>query len=388
MKRFFDTIDKTLKSVKFAVFLMLLIGAASIYGTIFPARTPFDFNLYKTPPFILLLFLFAVHIAYCTLFRLLKQSKTRLSNKTGGKEIARVPLETDLVNKLKKRGFKTEEVAEGLYLHKGSMRIRCVLLIHLALVLLLIAVGLSSLTGFLGTANVHVGDKLSSCFDWNKKVDVPLPFDIIVDKAEILYYPMPIKVLAEDMISGQRELITTKEEEKVTFASHIFKIVKAQPATGRMLINLIKDSKETGPFENVVATDDLKVRFTLKAYIDPIPKQYVADIAVFENRVEKASKRISINDPLFYKGYRIYLLNIDKDEYNFDFVGFQITKEPFMGPIWFSCILLCLSLLLYPFMKEFRMRIEQKDGELVIYALPPIHNTEELVSSLLTDNHL
>lgn len=383
MKRPFDVIDNTLKSVKFALFLMLLIGSASIYGTIYPARTPYDFNLYKSVPFILLLFIFAIHIAYCTVFRLIRQTKARLSTTGGGKEMCRIPFNEEYINNLKKAGFKAEEKEGAIYIHRGTLRVKLILLIHIALILLLVAVGLSSMTGFLGTANVHVSDKLTTCFDWNRKTDVPLPFEIIVDKAEIVFYPMPIKVLAEDMKSKERLLITTRESELIKFGAKTFKITKADPSSGKMKVLYIKDGTVLGPFENVVTDNGLEVKFTLKAYIDPVPKQYTADIAIFENRVEKASKKISINDPLFYNGYRIYLLNIDKDQFNFDFVGFQITKEPFMGLVWFSSILLCLTLFVYPFIKEYRLRVEKKGEEIIIYALPPFSNADLLIKNLI-----
>ncbi len=377
MKKFLLFIDSLLKSVKFAVILMLLIGAASIYGTIYPAKTPFDFNLYKTVPFTALLFLFAVNVAYCTAFRLVKQVKARRSDFKGGKEVVTVDKGDFFLERLKEAGFKTEDRGEYIYAVRGWNRLTVILIIHIAIVLLLTGAGLSSLTGFIGTANVHVNDKLSQCFDWEKKKDVPLPFDIVVDRAEIIYYPMPIKVLVQDMLSNESSLIVTKELEKITFGSHSFKITKADPATGKMTIYLIREGREEGPFENIVTGDNRQFKFTLKAYIDPTPRQYVAEVAIFENRIQKVSKRISINDPLIYRGYRIYLLNIDKDEFNFPYVGFQITKEPFLWLIWFSSILLCLSLFVYPFLKEYRL-ILVKNGERLI-----VYSNDETVKDLL-----
>jgi len=387
MKQVLAFFDSLFKSVKFSIFLMLLIGAASIYGTIFPAKTPFDVNIYKTVPFTLLLFLFAFNTAYCTVFRLLKQTKAKrkdIANR-GGKEVIRINADENkiLLESLERLHFKIVGNDENIYAFKGSRRIYIVLAIHIAIVLLFITTGLSSLTGFLGTANVHVNDKLSLCFDWRLKKDVPLPFDIVVDGAKILFYPMPIKVLAEDNVTLQKELFTTQEGETVSFAGADFKIVEADPFTGKLKIFLIKEGKELGPFENLIALDKLNVKFTLKAYIDPVPKQYTADIAIFENRVEKASKKISINDPLVYKGYRIYLMNIAKDEYNFDFVGFQITKEPFMPYIWLSSILLCASLLFYPFIRERRYRIERQGEQFVVYVLYPVEEGEQFLYTVL-----
>lgn len=371
---------------------MLLIGLASIYGTIFPAKTPFDLNIYKTVPFILLLFLFALNTAYCTLFRLIKQVKAKQNffSTTGGKATITIS-ESDynvLLGRLQKSGFKIITKDNNIYAFKGANRIYVVLAIHIAIILLLITIGLSSLTGFLGTANVYVNDKLSQCFDWELKKDVPLPFDIVVDSAKIVFYPMPIKVLVEDNITTQKQLFTTKEGEIISFAAEKFKITEADPVTGKLKVFILKDGNQVGPFENTINFEKLNLKFTLKAYIDPIPRQYFADIAIFENRIEKISKTVSINDPLVYKGYRIFLMNIAKDEYNFDYVGFQITKEPFMPLIWLSSIMLCISLLFYPFIREIRYRIEKQENSFTVYALYPAEYSQQYLSNLLKETNI
>lgn len=390
--RILTFIDNLLKSVKFGVFLMLLIGLASIYGTIFPAKTPFDLNVYKTLPFISLLFLFALNTAYCTLFRLIKQLKAKqnFSSTTGGKALITISEaeSNTLLDRLQKSGFKNFTKDNNIYAFKGANRIYVILAIHIAIVLLLITTGLSSLTGFLGTANVYVNDKLSQCFDWELKKDVPLPFDIVVDAAKIVYYPMPIKVLVKDNITSQSQLFTMREEDVISFAGERFKITEADPITGKLKVFLLKDGKQVGSFENAVSFEKLNLKFTLKAYIDPIPKQYIADIAIFENRIEKASKRVSINDPLVYKGYRIFLMNIARDEYNFDYVGFQITKEPFMPFIWLSSIMLCVSLIFYPFIREIRYRIEKQENCFTVYALYPAEYSQKYLSNLLKGTNI
>lgn len=364
---------------------MLIIGVASIYGTIFPAVTPFDFNIYRTVPFVLLLFLFALNTAYCTIFRLLKRYKARLNNISSGKELKTIDRESalSLLERLKKQKFNIKHTEMGIYITKGEKRQLVVLLVHFSIVMLFISAGLSSLTGFLGTANVHVNDKLSQCFDWDKKRDVELPFEIIVDSAKILYYPMPIKVMVESYKNQKRELITTKEGERFSFLNNSFKVLEADPLTGKLKIYLLLKDREEGPYENIVPLSGDSIKFTLKAYIDPIPKQYVADIAIFENKRQMVTKRVSINDPLIYKGYNIYLMNIAKDAYNFDYVGFQITKEPFMPLIWLSCILLITSLFLYPFLTEKRFGIVLKEDVAIIYSLASSKESERFLLQLL-----
>lgn len=384
MKKLFEFLDSTLKSVRFTVVLMLGIGAASIYGTIFPAKTPFEFNLYKTPAFIALLFVFALNIAYCTFGRLLKQTKTRGEKKPIGQEICRLSCTVeDAAEKFKNRGFAVETTQEGFTASKGRYKSVIVLIIHAASVFLLISAGLSSATGFLGTSNVHVNDKLSACFDWRKKTDVPLPFDIYVDGAFTDYYPMPIKVELENAVTGMKKLVVTKENETIDFESLKIKILKADPPSRTVLFGVIKDGREHGPYENITTAENFSLSIKLMAFIDPLPKQYYTDVAVFENSVQQTRKRVSINDPLFYKGYRIYLVETGKDSYGFDYVGFQITKEPLINAIWFFSVLLCAALAAYPFMRKYYIRVIQEDGTLIVFAAPAGVTEEEIRKILL-----
>ncbi len=358
MKNILVFADKTLKSVKFSVFLMLVIASASIYGTIYPARTPFDFNLYKTPYYIALLILFAINLSYCTTIRVYRQLKGKYESGILGQDVIYISEE---LQKVKERlilaGYKVVEKDYGLLARKGILRYGAILIIHISIVILLISAASSSIFGFLGTMNVHVGDTKDMVFDWKKKEDIKLPFQIVPHYLFIEYYPMDIKIEIEDPLSGYKEEFVTKEKRLVNFKNKAIFIEKADLTD--FSVQFRADGSEQ-VYKN--ESSDHGIRIKLKAYLDPVVKQYYCDVEL----KGIVNKRVSINDPLVYDNYRIYLINTGKDDFGFDYVGFQITKEPFINLIWFSSILLCIALSLYPFLKESYIKAYKEEDKIKI----------------------
>lgn len=366
MRNLLTFIDKTLKSVKFSVILMLLIALASIYGTVFPAKGPYDFNLYKTPYFIALLFLFALNLLYCTLFRVFKQIKGKYKIGITGRETFHTEKSIEQIKEaLKNKGYKIFETDYGLIAKKGILRYTSIILIHISIILILIFAGLSNMTGFLGTVNVHVGDETEKVFDWEEKEDIKIPFRIYAENLFIDYYPIDVKILVEDINSGEKREFITKEGKVIIFSGRTIKVEKVD------LQNFYVYFKTSEIGNEIFKNEDLNsaIRIKLKAYMDPVIRQYYCDLTLKDSGKEIVRKRVSINNPLIYGDYRFYLIETGKDPFGFDYVGFQITKEPFINFIWLGSILLCLSLIFYPFLKESYVKVykETKGIKITLY---------------------
>ncbi len=357
MRNIFSFLDRTLRSVKFSVVLMLLIAIASIYGTIYPAKTPFDFNLYKTPYYIGLLFLFAINLSYCTVTRVYRQLKGKYEAGLVGDHTYYTQADIGLVReRLISAGYEILEKDYGLLARKGLLRYSSILVIHISLVMLLVFAGLSNLFNFHGTVNVHVGDEKDLVFDWKEKRDVKFPYKIIPHYLFVEYYPMDIKIELEDQ-KGEKTEIITREKKTVSFAGRNIFIEKADLTDFSVHFRI---DGEKDIFKNL--TPDQTIRIKLKAYADPVVKQFYCDLEL----KGVAKKRISVNDPLTYEDYKFFLIDTGKDDFGFDYVGFQITREPFINLIWLSSILLCLSLCLYPFLKESFIRVYKEEKGLKI----------------------
>lgn len=371
----FKFLDKLFKSSNFAIILMITISIISIYGTLFPAKTPFDFNLYKTPFFIFLLFIFAINIAYCSYFRVVKTFIAINKGNFGGQPILYV--KEEIIEELKEYGYKVKKIDKGYLISKGALRTYSIIGLHVFIVALLIVAGLSSYLGFLGTVNVYEKKSTDICFSWKEKKDVYLPFTISINSANIDFYPMPLKLLVEDRVTGDNLEIVTSEGGTFSFKDYKIKIFKAIIEKKTIIFYLMKDGMQIGPFENQYMDNERYLNIKFLAYQEPLPKQYYADITVGNNE-KNIRKQISINNPLNFEGYNIYLIDIGSDQFGFPYVGLQITYEPFINFIWLLSFFIILSLFIYPFVSQSFISLKAQENRYAVYVWKTKFTNREL----------
>lgn len=361
----FKFIDSLLKSTNFAIFFMIFIGVISIYGTLFPPRTPFDFNLYKTPFFISLLFLFAINVGYCCYFRIIRVFVAIIKGKFTGKVFCSV--KKDILENFKKRGFKIKQIEDGYLVSKGLVKTYSIVLLHIFIVLLIITAGLSSYLGFLGTVNIHEKNGTDICFSWNEKKDVLLPFNIYINSTRIDYYPMPLKLEIVNLKDNTKKEIITKEREVIDYNGLKIRILKGVIERKSVVFSVLYNGTEIGTFENDFLHENFSFKIKLLAYMDPLPRQFYADITIQDRMGNRDSKTININNPMEFQGYRIYLIDIGKDDFGFPYVGLQITYEPMLRMIWIICVLIILTLIIYPFVNEYHIKLKNEDNGFNIF---------------------
>ena len=364
IKKILNFIDNLFKSSRFAIIFMIFIGIVSIYGTLFPPKTPFDFNLYKTPFYIAMLLVFAINVAYCTYFRIIKVYQALKKGSFG--TIPLMIVQKEVLGAIKERGFKIKETNKGLLASKGIIKSISIICLHVFIVLLIIIAGVSSYFGFLGTVNIHENRSSNICFSWNDKTDVSLPFNIMVKSIKVDYYPMPVKVEIEDNKTNKKSEFVTKEGGIIEFDKSRVKILKGLIESRTILFTIIKDGVEIGPFENEYSDQSISFKIKFLAYIEPVPKQFYAYLNVRSNDKE-IDKEVSINNPLVFDGYRIYLINTGVDDFGFPYAGLQITYEPLISLIWILCILIVLSLIMYPFVNEEHLLLVFENDRVVVY---------------------
>ncbi|MCX7769852.1 MAG: cytochrome c biogenesis protein ResB [Proteobacteria bacterium] len=365
LKKTLTLIDSILKSPKYAIIFMISIGVISIYGTIFPAKTPYDFNLYKTPLYIGLLIILSINIAYCTYFRIIKVFFALQRGKFGQERIYTV--RKDILELFTNRGFKIKKVDGGYLVFKGLLRTYAILTLHILIISFILTAGLSSYLGFLGTVNVHEKRGTDICFDWNEKKDVVLPFYIFVNATKIEYYPMPLKIEIEDLKNSNKREFVTKEGDIINYDGLKLRILKGIIEKRSIIFTLIDNNLEVGPFENEYSGKDNAFKIKFLAYIDPLPKQFYADLTINDRDGNTTNKIISINNPLNFKGYKVYLVDINRDEFGFPYVGLQITYEPLLTIIWVLCFLIVLTLFVYPFVDEVFVKLRENEMGFDVY---------------------
>ncbi len=364
VKKILKFIDNLFKSSHFAIIFMISIGIVSIYGTIFPPKTPFDFNLYKTPFYLAMLLVFAINVAYCTYFRIIKVYRALKNGSFSTTPL--VIVKKDVLGALKDKGFNIKETKRGLLVTKGIIKKVSIICLHVFIVLLIIIAGLSSYYGFLGTVNIHEKGSTNICFSWNDKADVSLPFSIMVKSIMVDYYPMQLKIEIEDSKTNKKREVVTREGGIIELDNIKVKVLKGLVEKRTIVFTIIRDGVEIGPFDNEYTDQYISFKIKFLAYIEPIPKQFYAYLNV-KNHDKEIDKVVSINNPLVFDGYRIYLIDTGVDDFGFPYAGLQITYEPLITLIWVLCILIVLSLMVYPFVKEEHLLLAFDNDRFIVY---------------------
>lgn len=364
MKKTFSFIDSLFKSPNFAIGFMITISVISIYGTLFPPKTPYDFNIYKTPFFMGLLLLFAIDIGYCTCFRIIKVYIGICKGKFEGKNLGNV--KKDILEDFKTKGFKIKGLDDGYLITKGLFRTYSVISLHIFVILLIITAGISSFFGFLGTVNIYEKKGTDICFSWNEKKDVRLPFNIFINSSRVEYYPMPLKLEIQDLKNDVKKEFITKEGDIIDFNGVKLRILKGVVENKTIIFSVFHNDIEIGPFENEYLRDNISFKIKFLAYIDPMPRQFYADIIVNDRKGNTSSKIININNPMDFQGYKIYLIDIGRDDFGFPYVGLQITYEPLINIIWVICFFIILTLVIYPFVEGTYIRLKENGDTFIV----------------------
>ncbi len=261
-----DKIWKFFTSVRLAIFVIIILAAASVIGTIIEQNQPLEkyrqfysegtirlfetlgfFDMYHSWWFLLLLVLFTVNLACCTVDRLPRVVKVVRNPKRTLDENLEKSL--GLVDRWKKKGsmeqwaetyaaamggfFGRPVVTENsgtlhLYAERGVVSRFGVYVTHASIIIIFIGAILGNVLGFKGFANIVEGQSVREIPVRGGTGTVDLGFEVRCNKFWVDYYP-----------TGQ-------------------------------------------------------------------PKEYASDLSIMENGVEVARKKIVVNDPLQYKGVWFY----------------------------------------------------------------------------------
>ncbi len=261
-----DKVWKFFTSLKLAITVIIILASASIIGTIIEQNQPLEkyqkfysggtirlfesvglFDMYHSWWFLLLLVLFTVNLACCTLDRLPRVVRTVRNPKTTLDEGLEKTL--GLADRWKKKGAQSTLAASygeamgrefgkplvtendgvvHLYAERGVVSRFGVYVTHLSIVIIFIGAIIGNVAGYKGYANIVEGQSIGEVPVRGGAGNVALGFQVRCNKFWVENYP-----------SGQ-------------------------------------------------------------------PKEYASDLSVIENGVEVLRKKIVVNDPLQYKGIWFY----------------------------------------------------------------------------------
>lgn len=371
-------------SVKLTLTLLLGMALVAIPGTIIkPDMGRFEL-FYQTPWFRALLVLLAMNLLVCTLrtfSRNLRDPQRFMEQLAGRSSSARLLTDDSLdvlEQKLRKIGFRGDRTGNRLWARRGRIGRWGSTLVHCSLLAIMFGAVLGG-TGFVGTINTYLYEEQQTYFDWDSESEKPLGFSLRVDRFALEYYPITLRFDLVDPAEGQKiGTFTLQEGEDFTLAGGLWRIEAKSfnPDEKLLTLGINRQGRFLGDY--LVFADD--ERFGVRKnpgfqvenvqFRDPILKQMESDVVIIERGKIVKKGTIRANEPLFWRGVKIFQTAYGRDRLGNWTTGFQLSKDPGEPIFWGAAILLCLGLCA-AFIVPYRAVGIRRDRE--GFTLQPLH---------------
>ncbi len=372
-----------LSSLKLTLTLLLGLALVAVAGTLTPG-VPGRYDLYyQSVGFRLLLALLALNLCACTLQVIRRkwsepQRWQTLLEQSSGTPLTSTADDKTLRQQLQRAGYHVSGDATTLIAqrHRGGRWGST--LVHLA-ILLIMGGALSAELGFVGTANMYVGDTVENYFDWESEGEKPLGFGFRLDAFEPIYYPIELKFGLVDLEKKEvlNEFVAREGETVALPTPGMEAMVKRfYPNEGHLVLGIRQNGRELGDYHTFTgrrdAGNDVDPGGVIKllGYRDPLLRQLRCEVSVLEGEKVVQSGVIQVNHPLNVDGTMIYQTVYAYDEFGFWSVGFQISRDPGENVVWGGSILLIFGLalaFLFP-LKGVGLRRDDNGWTLVTFA--------------------
>jgi len=416
-------------SVKLALFLLFLLAATSIIGTVIPQGKPLEFYIHEFGPnaarlfqvldladmysswwFLLLLSLFSFNLIICSFDRLpnvlrlmtldnLAYDRLRLQKMRWRKELTckgeTATIGERLHHLLGKAGFRKvqqKETADGrlLFAQKGTWTRLGVYMVHISILVIFVGGIIGSLFGFKAGVMIPEGASISTVYEFGSQRPIPLDFELRCDNFDIEYYKngMPKEYRSDlTVIDRANDLVFTKSIEvngPLTYHGITFYQSSYEPRQEFLVSIHNPQAKETKefkiPYGRQVRWPGTQVSFGI--------------INLMADRSGAASKlKIWFSDgqgepSVFWipdKG----TAKVERPSGVYDFTvsqmyatGLQVAKDPGVWVVYFGCGLMLFGLYVAFFLSHQRLWIYIEKNDDWIY----IEKNDEGASLLVAGN--
>lgn len=365
-------IYKMASSVKFTVWLLVflaILGALGTSGLIPQGGTAMQYsqrlgmvgdlivalgldNFYRSIPFRGLFFLLLVNLILCGFSRLIAGCRNFFA--LGGAAFTAVEIgREEAKNVLEKAGFSigADEKAVAFRRRLGFLGFP---IVHIAPVLIILGALIGSEAGYIGTKIVPVGEMAVTFLDWSVEEERALPFVLKVKDRVTTFYQgkMRIAALKSDGTMGDEFTAEVGRLAPIPGSDYSLLLDEYNPEINDMRY-FIKDGElKNGPYSRG-KEDGAPVIVRPVAYKGFEVRQVVAlvDLYPSDGKGDVTSAEISVNSPLDYGPYRIFLTAWGEDDEGAPYVGFQVTRDPGEGLVWVGSILLLFGTYILIFFK-------------------------------------
>jgi hypothetical protein len=204
-----------------------------------------------------------------------------------------------------------------------------VLIIHSGVILTL-AGGMVSWLGYVATVNAYEGDTVTNFFRWDVEQDLPLGFDLTINRIHTDYFPIPIKV---GVLQGgeKKELFITKTGDSFRLDRYRIMADRLDPVSGKLQVTVFDHDNAIGTADTDGASDlpaDFPYQFKLVAFKNPILKRMWVEIGLKGAGLVPVAGTSEVNAPLQWNGLSFYCTQVSHDPSGRHYAGIQVVKDP------------------------------------------------------------
>jgi len=204
-----------------------------------------------------------------------------------------------------------------------------VLLLHGGVLIILSGALLTSL-GYVATVNVYEGGKTELAYRWDQERDVPLGFDLTVEKIHREYLPVPVKV---GVLRGEEKigLFLLKTGETFTVGDYQVRADSLNRPAETLLMTIFQGGRPIGTASTsgeTTLTGGFPYAFKLVAFKNPVLRRTWVDLKLLQNATVMAHGSTEINRPFQWGGLYFYNTLIDTTPSGEPFAGIQIVSDP------------------------------------------------------------
>lgn len=204
-----------------------------------------------------------------------------------------------------------------------------VLLLHGGVLVTLAGAFMTSL-GYVATVNVYEGAKTELAYRWDLEQDVPLGFDLAVDKIFREYLPVPVKV---GVLRGEEKfgLFMLKTGESFNVGDYRVRVDSIDLQSEALFLSIYQGERNIGTAstggENTLPTG-FPYAFKLVAFQNPVLRRAWVDLKLLRDSAVMAHGSTEINSPFQWGGLYFYNTLLDRTPEGEPFAGIQIVKDP------------------------------------------------------------
>lgn len=204
-----------------------------------------------------------------------------------------------------------------------------VLLLHGGVLVVMVGAFLTS-RGYVATVNIFEGGKTELAYRWDQEQDMPLGFDLVVEKIHREYLPLPVKVgvlRGEDKVG----LFTLKTGESFTIDDYRIRVDSIDLQSETLLLSILQGERTLGT-ATTAGESSLPVgfpyAFKLVAFQNPTLRRSRVDLKLVRDAAMLAQGSTEINNPFQWGGLYFYSTLLDRTPSGEPFAGIQIVNDP------------------------------------------------------------